>query len=619
MEVLSRILGESSIQRDESSSEHLNDYVEDFLVHHRNKHYQVTDSELRALKECEYKKKTLIAVHEEFIPPICDDLEKYGSRLQEFTADLWHIKEKAAELKTILEYNSNKLSTISPMVNDLIIPPKTIDDILNGKINSHWKECVAFVQDKMAIYSMLESENNGQNSQLPKDFDKMKEILHYLKLCILERSKRYIINHIKAMRNQQPVPSQRIQKAMLPVRELFQFIADNNYSLALELRQAYAYTMKWYYKEYFSRYVRSLCILKFKNIDSQYALGNGLSSVTKESSAAEGSYIASYFLPKSTLSSIMYSVTEEDINSYFAINKRISVLTQEDNTVMVSQIAENNQMENFLEVGFKNLNLALLDNCTVEFQFLQSFFSVKGNNEEMHGLLEKIFQPTFDLAMDYISQLIQYTYDIFGILISIRIANRLHLESRGRGLPEMFENFLNGQLLLLWPKFQQLIDFQCENMKNSELKIKNSKSSHANIDQNNDSTTFTGPLISPHEFTIQFSNFLTSLLTLSKKESQDTFDERSEPLYNSTIRLRNEFETVIRKTGKKTSSSERFLATNFLYVYNILQQKYLDFDQGKFSSEESSTQHPSMGSIPLIVQDCESYFKKLVEEINNGC
>lgn len=127
---------------------------------------------------------------------------------------------------------------------------------------------------------------------------------------------------------------------------------------------------------------------------------------------------------------------------------------------------ENNTTKNYIEIGFKNLNLAILDNCTVEYLFLKEFFAINDDNhEEINGLLEQIFQPTFDEATEYTQQLIQYNYDIFGVLISIRVANQLQFESERREIPSMFDSFLNGQLIQLWPRFQQLVDFQCESLR----------------------------------------------------------------------------------------------------------------------------------------------------------
>ena len=531
-------------------------------------------------------------------------------------------------MQSLLEYNSTKLANISPMVNDLMIPPELINDIVKGKINESWQDNIAFITDKEQIYDKYRHTDNIEHQEdtnrsttiAPKDFDKLCQLLDILKNVILERSKRLIISKIKSLRNHHPIPSQRLQTQLLKVQKIFPFIRDNILSLALELRQAYCYTMKWYYKEYFSRYIRSLTILQFQQIGSQFALGNGLSTTSVGGFSNSSSLFFSNYLTTSATNAFYNkaSVTDEEINRYFQIKKRLTVLTQEDNTVMVSQIAENNTTKNYIEIGFKNLNLAILDNCTVEYLFLKEFFAINDDNsEEINGLLEQIFQPTFDEATEYTQQLIQYNYDIFGVLISIRVANQLQFESERRDIPSMFDSFLNGQLIQLWPRFQQLVDFQCESLRKVAITTNVAKYGSSNA-TNND------PLTSPHELAVQFGKFLVSFLTLAITHKL-AIDERSEPLYNSIIRLRNDFETVMTKCSKKTKSPERFLTTNYMYLYNNLQQLHLqlnmtdsntqnyDFNSTENVNTDAIDENEGNSGVPLIIRETENHFKTLVE------
>ncbi|CAI4057810.1 hypothetical protein SUVZ_02G5890 [Saccharomyces uvarum] len=582
-------------------------------------------TKLKTLQETHSNNEAAINV---VIPQLIDYLTQFTDRLSNYTQDLDFIKKKSNELQSLLEYNSTKLADISPMVNDLMIPPELINDIVKGKINESWQDNIAFITDKEQIYDKYRrtdhhghhEDTNDSTTIAPKDFDKLCQLLDILKNVILERSKRLIISKIKSLRNHHPIPSQRLQTQLLKVRKIFPFIRDNNLSLALELRQAYCYTMKWYYKEYFSRYIRSLTILQFQQIDSQFALGNGLSTTSVGGFSNSSSLFFSNYLTTSATNAFYnkVSVTDEEINRYFQIKKRLNVLTQEDNTVMVSQIAENNTTKNYIEIGFKNLNLAILDNCTVEYLFLKEFFAINDDgHEEINGLLEQIFQPTFDEATEYTQQLIQYNYDIFGVLISIRVANQLQFESERREIPSMFDSFLNGQLIQLWPRFQQLVDFQCESLRKVTITTNVAKYGSSNA-TNND------PLTSPHELAVQFGKILISFLTLAITHKL-AIDERSEPLYNSIIRLRNDFETVMTKCSKKTKSPERFLTTNYMYLYNNLQQLHLqlnmtdsstqnyDFNSTGNVNTDATDENEDNSGVPLIIRETENHFKTLVE------
>lgn len=140
----------------------------------------------------------------------------------------------------------------------------------------------------------------------------------------------------------------------------------------------------------------------------------------------------------------------------------------------------------------------------------------------------------------------------------------------------------------------------------------------------NSSTSNSSPLTSPHELTVQFGKFLSSFLTLAITHKQ-SIDERSEPLYNSIIRLRNDFETVMTKCSKKTKSPERFLATNYMYLYNNLQQLHLhlnindsdaqnyNFDSAENVGTKVANDDDNDSSVPLIIRETENHFKTLVE------
>ncbi|QLQ80262.1 hypothetical protein HG537_0D02630 [Torulaspora globosa] len=582
MEVLENVLGVKFDNLDDFQETSFTgeDFEKAYLANCHDQRFQANNRLWKELDSLKEKHKKVQLTLNEVIPPLREYIESFNKQLTDFTSDLGFIRNKSSELKSLLEYNSTKLANVSPLVNDLILSPSVINDIVHGKVDESWLDGIAYLKDKQQIYAKYV---NSDDIAVPKDFDRLCEVLEYLKVVILEKSRRFVVHQIKLLRSHQPIPSQQIQKKMIEVKEIFQFIVENDHSLALELRQAYAYSMRWYYKAYFARYIRSLTILQFKNIDSQYALGNGLSNTSMNRSTAFG--ISNYLTASYGRS--VGTVTDESIQEYFQVDKRISLLTQEDNTVMVSQIAENNTMQNFIEIGYKNLNLAILDNCRVELEFVKTFFQLSDNEDESLGLVEQIFQTTFNEALEYTRQLIQYTYDLFGVLINIRVTQQLQLESDKHHLT-VTKDYFDSQLMILWPKLQQLVDFQCESLRKVPI-----TTSVARLYGNHED-----PLTTPHELTVQFSKFLTSLLKLATTHEKQV-DERSEPLYNSIIRIRNDYETVMTKCSKKCKSPERMLATNYMFLYNAIQHMHIH--------------EPDTEPLPLIVKETEDHCKALVE------
>ncbi|KAL2707272.1 Vacuolar protein sorting-associated protein 52 [Kluyveromyces marxianus] len=561
------------------------DVYESYVKSSSNKEYYLHPGLLKELDDLVSKEEKLRTSTEVLIPNLKTYFVDFHNNLNALTKDLDFVKGKSSELSSLLKSNSSRLKDISPIVNDLIISPEVIDQVLRGKIDHKWLDCIDYLNDKQEIYHKYLEETDKEK---PQDFDHLNEVLQILKAVCVERSKKFIVIRIKRLRDGHPVPAQRIQEELLQVKEIYQMIYKTKPELALGLREAYLNTMKWYYKTYFSRYIRSLTILQYVQIDSNFGLGHGLSNTS-----VSGSYANYLFSGGRSLfaSQVTYrnDITDDTINDYFQISKRLDLITQEDKTVMVSQIAENNPVANYLEVGFKNLNLAILDNCTAEFLFLNEFFRLPTDEGDgIRKLLLEVFQPTFDNALEFTHHLIDNTYDIFGVLISIRVAHRLQFEAQSRQTP-CIDDYLDGQLILLWPKFQKLVDFQCEQLRSVAI---TTNTAHIRGSENH-----LDPLVTPHELTVQFSKFLLSLLKLSLTH-KELLDERSEPLFHSINRIRDDFETIMTKCSKKSKNAEKFLTTNYMYLYNSLQQSFLKSD-----SERE----------PLILSETKVHLSQLIE------
>lgn len=561
------------------------DVYESYVKSSSNKEYYLHPGLLKELDDLVSKEEKLRTSTEVLIPNLKTYFVDFHNNLNALTKDLDFVKGKSSELSSLLKSNSSRLKDISPIVNDLIISPEVIDQVLRGKIDHKWLDCIDYLNDKQEIYHKYLEETDKEK---PQDFDHLNEVLQILKAVCVERSKKFIVIRIKRLRDGHPVPAQRIQEELLQVKEIYQMIYKTKPELALGLREAYLNTMKWYYKTYFSRYIRSLTILQYVQIDSNFGLGHGLSNTSVSGSYANYLFSGGRSLFASQVTS-RNDITDDTINDYFQISKRLDLITQEDKTVMVSQIAENNPVANYLEVGFKNLNLAILDNCTAEFLFLNEFFRLPTDEGDgIRKLLLEVFQPTFDNALEFTHHLIDNTYDIFGVLISIRVAHRLQFEAQSRQTP-CIDDYLDGQLILLWPKFQKLVDFQCEQLRSVAI---TTNTAHIRGSENH-----LDPLVTPHELTVQFSKFLLSLLKLSLTH-KELLDERSEPLFHSINRIRDDFETIMTKCSKKSKNAEKFLTTNYMYLYNSLQQSFLKSD-----SERE----------PLILSETKVHLSQLIE------
>jgi len=458
------------------------------------------------------KFKSTVELFNKIITPLGEYLLDFNNKLIELSKELESLKSKSLNLSQNLSTRQQLESKYTPIVSDLIIPPDVIKSVYNGELDQSWCDNLQFLQEKTQIYSQYKEKYPNL-----KSLKTLTETLDLLYIKAIERIKNFMVAKIKALRTI-GTPSQVIQNQLIQCRDIYVFLKQKSPSLALELRQAYVYTMKWYYHSHFQRYLQSLSKLSVHVIDREALIG-GQQSIFKK------------------------NITVGD----YSLGKRDQIIHAQDPTVMPAQIAEYNQLKYHMETGFRSFNLAMIDNGSVEYLFLMEFFQL---DAEVNGVFEQIFTDTYQLGISYTKELISNTLDIFGVLILIRLSQGLIFELQRRRIP-VIEDYLNLQLITLWPKFQSLIDLNCENMKRSSSK----------------SSAISGMKpTTAHPLTFQFANLLSGFLKLTGIEQQTT----QEPLYNSIQRLRNDYESVLTKMSKNLKQNELFLYNNYSFVLGIL-------------------------------------------------
>ena len=169
-----------------------------------------------------------------------------------------------------------------------------------------------------------------------------------------ERIRDFFVAQVKALRSPH-INAQIIQQQnFLKFKDLYSFLHKHHVSLADEICQAYMNTMRWYYANQFTRYENALRKIKLHTLDRTDVLGN-------EDTSRKGT----------VLSSSKISGPPHDA---FNLGRRIDLLRTSSQSALSSYLAEEDQSTHYLEVPFRNFNLALIDNATAEYTFLASFF-----------------------------------------------------------------------------------------------------------------------------------------------------------------------------------------------------------------------------------------------------
>jgi hypothetical protein len=352
----------------------------------------------------------------------------------------------------------------------------------------------------------------------------------------LERIRDFLVAQIKALRSPN-INAQIIQQQnFIRYKDLYAFLWRHHEKLAEEIGQAYLNTMRWYFLNQFTRYEKALEKVELHVLDRNDALGHD------DGSRKPGILLASKSGPP---------------HDALGLGRRIDILKNSNQIAMSSYLAEEDRTTHYLEFPFRNFNLALIDNASAEYSFLTAFFGPSLPLSTISRHFNFIFEPTFALGYSLTRSLVGETVDCLGLLLCVRINQHLAFELQRRRIPAV-DGYINATRMLLWPRFQVIMDIHCESIRKAASLL----SSHAisKAEQAKQSAA-------PHFLTQRFGQLLQGIVTLSTEAGDD------EPVSTSLGRLRGETEAFLTKLSKgivDPRKRQRFLHNNYSLILTIV-------------------------------------------------
>jgi len=353
----------------------------------------------------------------------------------------------------------------------------------------------------------------------------------------MERIRDFLVAQVKALRSPN-INAQIIQQQyFIRYKDLYAFLHKHHAKLAEEIGQAYLNTMRWYFLNQFTRYQKALEKMKLHILDKHDVLGND--DGTRKTNL---------------LTSSKASGPPHDA---FNLGRRIDFLKTSNQNALSSFLAEEDKTTHYLEFPFRNFNLALVDNASAEYSFLTSFFSPSLSYSTISKHFNYIFEPTFSLGQSFTRALINETVDGLGLLLCVRLTQHFAFELQRRKIPAV-DGYINGTSMLLWPRFQVVMDQHCESVRTATNGVSTRKPSASESAKQS---------AAPHFMTQRFGQFMQGILALSTEAGDD------EPVSTSLTRLRSEMEAFLTKTGKgigEPRKRERFLFNNYSLILTII-------------------------------------------------
>ncbi|CUS09488.1 unnamed protein product [Tuber aestivum] len=501
----------------------------------------------------------------------CDEvLKSVESYLYSFQTDLGVVsaeietlQDRSTMLNKRLENRRGVEKLLGPVVEAVALSPNVVKRIIDGDVNDSWVRSLQEVDTKMKAIAALDSTKVKATKDVKPELDRLEH-------KAIERVRDFFVARIKAIR----VPganAQVIQQSgFLRYKALFQFMANHHVQLADEIGQAYINTMRWYYLSHFTRYHRSLEKLRLHVMDKHDVVG-------QEEPARRSMPLthARSNTQTNILDNLIPSLKSSAHPSYdaFNIGRRIDTLKNRTAPILTASQAEEDRTPHYPEIPFRHFNTALIENVSSEYSFITEFFSHK-TYDQASTVFHQIFDPTFALGRTFTKSLIDSTLDCLGVLLCVRLNQYSAFEMQKRRIPAA-DAYINATNMLLWPRFQIIMDAHCESLRRSTT----STSGRGGVGVGGGPST-KQQSTAPHFLTQRFSGFMNGILTLSAEAGDD------EPVANSLGRLRSDFEAFLTKLSAAVTDAkkrERFLFNNYSLVLAVIGDT-----EGKMASEQKA-------------------------------
>ncbi|KAI1148817.1 Vps52-domain-containing protein [Nemania diffusa] len=481
---------------------------------------------------------------DEILASVETNLASFRNDLATVSADIETLQARSATLNVRLQNRKAVEKGLAPAVEEISVSPVVVAKIADGHVDEAWVKALNEVDKRHTAYK-----KGGSGLERNKGLQDLGPLLEKLIQKAVERIRDFLVAQIKALRSPH-INAQIIQQQnFLKFKDLFSFLHKHHSTLGDEICLAYMNTMRWYYANQFTRYENALKKIKLHVLDKLDVLGN-------EDTSRRGAVLSS-------------SRIAGPPHDAFNLGRRVDILRTSNQAAISSYLAEEDQSTHYLEIPFRNFNLALIDNVSAEYTFLASFFSPALSYSTISRHFTYIFDPTLQLGQVLTKNLVSETYDAIGLLLSIRLNQHFQFELQRRKIPAA-DGYINGTAMLLWPRLQFAMNAHCESVRALTTTLPTRPPPKA--EQAKLSTA-------PHVITQRFGQLLHGILAMSTEAGDD------EPVVTSLRRLRSELEAFLTKYstafGTDKRKRERFLYTNYSLVLTIISDV-----GGKLATEE---------------------------------
>ncbi|KAJ2787914.1 Vacuolar protein sorting-associated protein 52 [Coemansia interrupta] len=373
-------------------------------------------------------------------------LVNFKSSLGAINNDIQALQSDSLSMSMRLKNRVVAEKQLDKIIQGVVVPPEAVRTICDGEVNEKYLECLIEVNKRIAYMRV----HSKQHRKL-KAFQEIQPELDRLCLRASSKIREFLLDKINDLRSLNTNAHVLQTSVFLKYRFFNHFLIERHPEAAVEVRDTYIHIMRQYYLDHFEAYQRGLMKLERPVADKSDVVGME-ESTTKLSLFGSAKPVI------------------RDKTNVFNLGSRAAVLDPSDPRAIVLSIAgESNERYPF-EALFRSYNLALSDNATTEYDFIMQFFVSPKARQKITGsdmtrmVFSHIFEPSIRVGEQFVKAYLETTYDALGILLCVRIIAQLAGELQRRLVP-VLDSYVNSMNMLLWPRFQAILDGHIESAK----------------------------------------------------------------------------------------------------------------------------------------------------------
>ncbi|XP_037442246.1 vacuolar protein sorting-associated protein 52 A-like [Triticum dicoccoides] len=552
--------------------------------------------ELDSIQDYITESENLVLLHDQISD--CDNilsqmetvLTGFQTEIGSISSEIKVLQEKSMDMGLKLRNRKAAESKLSKFVEDIIVPPRMIDIIVDGEVNDEYMKTLEILSKKIKF---IEADSMVKTSKALKD---VQPEVERLRQKAVSKIFEFIIQKFYALRKPK-TNIQILQQSVLKYKYTIVFLKEHAKEIYAEVRTAYIDTMNKVLSAHFRAYIQAL-----EKLQLDIATSTDLLGVETRSTG------------------YLFSIGKEPLkarSSVFALGERINVLKDIEQPALIPHISEAKSQKYPYEVLFRSLQKLLIDTATSEYLFSDDFFG-----EE--SLFQDIFAGPIQVVDEYFDAVLLNCYDAIGIMLMIRIIHQHQLIMFKRRIP-CLDSYLDKVNMSLWPRFKMVFDLHLSSLRNANIK------------------TLWEDDVHPHYVTRRYAEFTASLVHLNVEYGDGQLDLNLERLRMAiedllvklakmfpkpkmqTVFLINNYDLTIAilkeagtEGGKTQLHFEEVLKSNIaIYVEEVLLEHFSDlikFVKTRTSEDPaSSSDKANIGDVEPLVKDFVNRWKAAIE------